>query len=271
MSVVKAETKRVCLTEEQVEQYWRDGFIVVPNLLEADHIEQMKAKAREFALGKVPPGTEKWVVKDVRVAKGEYKPDDPEKGLWKFLWPDRMDPLFKAYAETPRLLNVVQDLIGPDIKAFLTMFIYKPPGIDAVHYYHQDGYYFSFGPHDKVLGTWVPLDPTDADNGTLSVIPGSHKLGLLPHVTPKDEKLNAGIFGVEGFDDDPSEVVLELNPGDGVFFHARTLHKTGGNKTQRHRRVITVHMASSACVFDKDSDKRYDFRLVRGKSYEGCI
>lgn len=259
------------LSAKLQKQYQDEGYIVVPKVLSEEHIERLKARARQFALGDLPAGAEKMVVQDVRVAKGLYKPEDPEKGLWKFLHPDRHDPLFRDYAATPKLLDVLEGLIGPDIKSFLTMFIYKPPGVDAVHDYHQDGYYFPFGPHDLVLGTWIPLDHADADNGTLSVIPGSHKLGIMKHELPAGTEINAGIFGVQGYVGHPTEVTLDLQPGDGVFFHSRMLHATGPNKTERHRRVLTVHYASSKCQYTSEKKYGYEFRLMRGQSYEGCV
>ncbi len=270
MSATATPARR--LTELQRQEYADRGYIIVRNVLDAGQVEAYKARARQFALGDLPPGAQRMVVQDVRVAKGLVKPSDPEKGIWKYLNPDRYDPLFKAYPSQPGLLDVVEDLLGPDIKAFLVMFIYKPPSLEFVHPYHQDAYYFPFEPHDLCLGTWLALDPTDAANGTLSVIPGSHRLEILPHAEPKGAAVNYGVFGVEGYDNHPDEEVLELRPGDCVFFHSRLLHKTGSNTTgDRHRRVLTVHYASSRCRPTGEHHKAIQFQLVRGKSYEGCI
>lgn len=258
--------------EDLREQYWRDGYVIVPNLLAPDHIERLKARARDFALGKLPAGAEKMVVRDARVAKGEIKVEDPEKGMWKYLNPDRYDSLFHDYPATPAILDVVEMLLGPDFKAFLTMFIYKPPGIDeAIHPYHQDSFYFPFGPHDQVLGTWIALDPTDAENGTLSVIRGSHRMALQKHVAPDTLSAKAGVFGIEGYEGHPDEVFVNLQPGDGLFFHSRLLHRAGPNTSQRHRRVLTVHYASAECKFEGTVNSALDFRLVRGRNHEGCI
>lgn len=257
------------LTAQQRQEYLDNGFIVLRNVLSAQDVEKYKTRASEFAHGGMPPGSEKMMIKDVRVAKGLINPKDPEMGLWKFVNPDKYDPLFAAYPSQPGLLDPIEDLIGGDIKAFLVMFIYKAPGIDFVHPFHQDAYYFYFAPHDHIVGTWLALDSTDTSNGTISVIPGSHKLNILPH---REFEGNAAVFGVDGYDHRPDEVVLELNPGDAVFFHSHLLHKTGSNNSDRHRRVMTVHYASSSCQYLAENPyPPIQFRLVRGQSYEGCI
>jgi phytanoyl-CoA hydroxylase len=259
------------LTETQRQHYWTHGFVLLRGVLSPEQVQRYTARAREFALGKVPPGGQKMVVKDVRVAKGLVTPDDPEKGIWKYLNPDRYDPLFAAYAGQAALLDVVEDLLGGDIKAFLMMLIYKPPGLEFVHPYHQDAYYFPFEPHDSCLGTWLALDRTDAENGSIAVIRGSHQWPILPHGQPKGEVVNYGVFGVEGYNHHADEVFLELDPGDALFFHSRLLHKTGSNLSDRPRRVITVHYASSRCRLTGEHHGAIQFQLVRGQSYQGCI
>lgn len=268
-----AVEEKIVLTEEQKAFYEENGFLIVRDVLSPEDVALYRARAREIALGDYPKDIEKRrIVRDVKVAKGEFVPKDPEDGIWKLLNPDRFDKVFHDYAYHPRVLDVLEGLIGPDIKSFLTMFIYKPPFLDnATHHYHQDGLYFNFGPHDLVCGTWAPLDPVDKDNGTLLMIPGSHKGKLLPHVLPKQEHLNRGIFGVEGYDDHPNQVECKMNPGDCAFFHARTLHKTPPNVTDRKRRVVTVHFCSSKCKPQGAITSEFEFRLVRGQSYEGCV
>lgn len=261
------------LSEAQKQEYDEKGFLVVKNILTPAEIDLYKARAREFALGHVPPGAEKMVVRDVRVAKGLFVPSDPEFGVWKLLQPDWHDPLFAKYPETPALLDVCEGLIGPDIKAFLTMMIYKPPQIEADHPFHQDAFYFSFGPHDAICGTWVALDPTDEENGTLVVVPGSHRMELVDHDTPRGDVVNFGVFGAKGFEGThPDEIALRLDPGDGAFFHSRTLHRTGPNRSKdRHRRVLTMHCASAKCTFEGELLPQLKMRLVRGHEYAGCI
>ena len=64
---------------------------------------------------------------------------------------------------------------------------------------------------------------------------------------------------------------VELEPGGCLLFNTRLLHRSGGNKTDRHRRVITLHMASTTCALTADALSEYAFNHVRGKLYDGCL
>ncbi len=260
------------LTDEQKEHYDREGYIIVRNVLTQERVEAYKKRAAEIANGDIPPGGEKMLVKDVRVHRGKVEVDDPEKGLWKLLQPDWYDDVFKGYPETPDLLDPVEDIIGPDIKAFLTMMIYKPPGLEAEHPFHQDSSYFNFYPHDLIMGSWIALDPTREENGTLMIIPGSHKQDLIDHELLTGEDVNFGLLKTQGYEPGhPDEMAVELEPGDALFFHSRLLHRSGPNRTNGHRRVLTVHFCSAKCTIDGELLPQLKMRLVRGQEFAGCV
>ena len=263
------------LTPQQVDDYREHGYVVVPRVLEPDEIERYCARAREIALGSVPEAAAKRLVRDIHFAKGNAPlPDDPERALWKILNPDRFDAVMAECLRFPRVLDAVSSLIGEDILAFLLMFIYKPPEVPTtVHPFHQDAAYFPFDPQASCLGVWIPLDRVSEENGTLCVVPGSHRLPIQKHEAR--EGINFGAFaarGVEGNDEyHRNAIALEMEPGDCLLFSTRLLHRSGGNRTKNHRRVITLHMASARCTPRSQNLSEYGFALVRGRTYEGCL
>lgn len=268
-----ARRQDFALSEDELRAYEAQGFVIVRGLLAPEEVESLKERARAIVTGEPPKDLARLIVRDVRVAKGRVTVADPELGMWKLLDPDRFDATFRAYPTTSAILDVCESLIGPDLMSFLVMMIYKPPMMEeAIHHYHQDAMYFPFGPHDEVLGSWVALDRTDGDNGTLRVIPGSHRGELQKHEKPEGE-VNLGVYGVQGYDDHPDEVVVALEPGDGIFFHSKLLHKTAGNRTERHRRVMTVHYASAKCRWTvaEPPETHFNMRLVRGERHPGCV
>ena len=258
----------------QIEHYREQGYVVVPQTLGPDEIKRYLSRATEIAHGDHPPEAARRLVKDIRFAKGELPmPADPEHALWKLLNPDRFDAVMAECLNFPRVLDAVSNLIGEDLLAFLLMFIYKPPGVEAAyHPFHQDGAYFPFEPLDQVVGVWIPLDPADADNGSLCVVPGSHELPIGGHRAIAG--VNAGAFAAQAEHDEEAHeksVTFDLSPGDCVIFHPRLLHRTGGNTTQRHRRVVTLHIASARCTPKAQGMSEYGFKLVRGRTYEGGL
>jgi phytanoyl-CoA hydroxylase len=264
------------ISQAQRAQYESDGYIVVRGVLSSPEVERVLARARAIAHGDYPPAAKSSVMRDIHFAKGLLPmPQDPERALWKIMNGDRFDPVLDEAMRAPGILDAVAGLLGDDLLAFLFMVIYKPPQVpESVHPFHQDGLYFHFEPHDLVAGAWVALDSVSEENGSLCVVPGTHRLPIGEHEALPG--INRGAFaakGIEGSEDMLSKArTLELAPGDGVLFHPHLYHRTGGNQTDRHRRVITIHFASARCrsVRDEQPDV-YGFKLVRGRTYPGCL
>ena len=260
------------LSSAQREQYEIDGYVVVRELLGEAEVARVLARARAIAHGDFPPEAKSSVMRDIHFAKGLLPmPEDPERALWKIMNADRYDPVLREAMRSPGLLDAVSGLLGDDLLAFLFMLIYKPPQVpDSVHPFHQDGLYFQFEPHDLVAGAWVALDPVDEQNGTLCVVPGTHRLPITGHeVIPG---VNAGAFGAAGVEGSAEmlakSVTIALAPGDGVLFHPHLYHRTGGNRTDRHRRVLTLHFASARCrSLTPTQPDVYAFTLVRGRTH----
>ncbi len=260
------------LSQAQREQYEVDGYVLVPGVLGAAEVARILARARAIAHGEHPPAAKSSVMRDIHFAKGLLPlPDDPERALWKIMNADRYDPVLRETMRSPGLLDAVSSLLGDDLLAFLFMLIYKPPQVpDSVHPFHQDGLYFQFEPHDLVAGAWIALDPVNEDNGTLCVVPGTHRLPITGHeVIPG---VNAGAFGASGVEGSADmlakAVTLPLSPGDGVLFHPHLFHRTGGNRTDGHRRVLTLHFASARCrSLTPTQPDVYAFTLVRGSTH----
>lgn len=260
------------MSSEQKQHFEEEGYTILRGVLTADEIAAYKKRASEIAHGDIPPGGEKMVVKDVQVHRGKAAPEDPEKGLWKLLQPDWYDPVFKGYPDNPRLLDACQEILGPDIKAFLTMLIYKPPGLEAEHPWHQDASYFNFGPHALCMGAWIALDRTHAENGTLRIIPRSHQHGLLNHELLTGENVNFGLLKTMGYEAGcEGEMAVELEPGDALLFSSLLLHRSGSNMTAEHRRVLTLHMCSAKCTVEGEIYPQMKMRLVRGQEYPGHV
>jgi phytanoyl-CoA hydroxylase len=222
--------------------------------------------------GRVPPAEGMLVMKDVMVAKGAVSPNRAEDAVAKLQDFDS-DPVLRTYTEHPRLLDLIEPIVGADVVSIHCMLINKPPGVDGRHPLHQDLLYFPFGPADRIVASWTALEPVDRENGCLSVVPGSHRGELLRHVNPDWDHLNLGYFGAEGVNADTERVHLEMQPGDTVIFHPLLLHGSGRNRSSGCRRAISSHFADASCRYPDGAhsggNRRY--RLIRGVVRPGGI
>jgi len=237
------------LGEEQIAEYWKRGFVVVPGLVSQGKLDRFVQRLESIVSGEVPPADGMLVMRDVMVAKGVVAPRTRMEGIAKIQDFER-DPELYSYVLEPALLDCVESLIGREVLSIHTMLINKPPGVDGRHPLHQDLFYFPFRPADAIVATWTAIDPCREDNGCLFAIPESHKGELREHGDPGWEYVNLLYWEAKrgaGESDYPEPVPLIMDPGDTVFFHPLLLHGSGVNRTDGFRRSISAHYASDDC------------------------
>ncbi len=238
------------LTAQQVDGYRERGFLLVPGLVAEECLVRCERRFLDYARGilEPPPGLK--LMRELMVVQGAVRVESPELAVNKaFNFED--DAELYAYSREPALLDVVRALIGPSVYSVATNLFNKPPGIDGRHPMHQDLRYFRIRPADGIVATWTALTRMTRANGCLSVLPGSHKGELLPHVLPDWEYVNHGFYGIPQTSDlavrfDERRHV-EMQRGDTLFFHPLLIHGSGRNTSDAPRRAISTHYASSAC------------------------
>ncbi len=260
------------MTPEQREFYDQNGYLVVRELFRTEELKPWLERLAALIDGSVEPASPMLLMRDVMVAKGAVQPGTKAEAIAK-LQDFQNDPVLFGYARSPQLLDWIEALIGPDIKAIHNMLINKPPNVDGRHPLHQDLLYFPFRPANAIVASWTALEEVTRENGCLVIVAGSHLGELLPHGNPDWEYLNLAYFGAKGVAADPERVHLEMAPGDTVFFHPLLLHGSGRNRSTGFRRAISCHFASSRCEYlpDMEPYKERAKVLLRGRSYEGRI
>jgi phytanoyl-CoA hydroxylase len=232
------------LSEAEIEHYWREGWVLVKQLFPPSRVDPWRERVRALSSGAVSPSDNMVLVRDVEVAKGAFDPPTPEHAICKINFFENDAELW-SYAEDERLLDCVEDLLGPNLLFVNSMCITKPPGVDGRHPLHQDLLYFGFRPGDAVVGTWTALQTVNRENGCLAVLPGSHRGKLMEHEVPDWEYVNLAFVGVKGVDAAAERVHVEMEAGDTLLFHSLLMHGSGTNKSDDFRRAISVHYASS--------------------------
>ena len=136
-----------------------------------------------------------------------------------------------ALATHPRVLDVVEALIGPDILLYDVEYIVKEPRTPSFVSWHQDLTFWGLS-DDAQVTLWLALSPATAESGCMRMIPGSHKSGMVAHATSEDgDNVLLQSQTVNGVDETQAVMCL-LRPGQASFHHGWTLHASMPNQTK---------------------------------------
>ncbi|HEX9683520.1 MAG TPA: phytanoyl-CoA dioxygenase family protein [Acidimicrobiales bacterium] len=221
-----------CLTD------WnRDGFFIVRGLFDSGTAASLIDAA--VAIARTRPELEP--LPHVYIPEGRVRESatNPEEGLAKVFRLHRTAP-FDAIARDDCVLDLVGAILGPDLDAFLSQFIWKWPEAYGQPW-HQDSFYFPFEP-DQQIGVWVAANRATITNGCLWVVPGSHTEPVHTHVA--DDRPNATQAYTKIVDHDMSAAVpVEMEPGDVLFFDSHLMHSSTDNESNELRAALVTHYA----------------------------
>lgn len=171
-------------------------------------------------------------------------------------WPAYFDGTLAKYRTDRRIQRILAPLIGGNLKQIINQLHWKPPGAANVEFgYHQDirsrrpRSAYRHAPRSYVQ-TGIAIDPHRADNGAMTVLPGSHRLGELcigPERATMERSLDDDDLRAAGLDPDTS-VDLLLEPGDLALWHLHLVHGSGPNVSRDDRRFyINGYVIADNC------------------------
>ena len=246
------------------ERFGQDGVLVVPGLLDEAEIAVLRGRAEWVASGQAEHVAAARLQVEPRVARGEEHADNYADSLRKMSHIAFCDEVFAAHARNEKILDVVEALLGPDLKLYQDQLFMKPPRVGSRQRYHQDAPLgFHIDPPDMVT-CWAALDDATIDNGCLWMLPGTHCYGYID----QDEWHSYEEQALAG--DLPAERPIELKAGDCSFHHGLILHSSRPNRSARRRRGYATYYVSARCRYTGNPEHN-DALLVRGHSHEGCI
>ncbi|MCY3980654.1 MAG: phytanoyl-CoA dioxygenase family protein, partial [Alphaproteobacteria bacterium] len=140
----------------------------------------------------------------------------------------------------PRILDAVEDLLGPDLLCWTTNFFIKEANDPAFVSWHQDSTYWGLDPHD-VVTAWVALSDAPLESGPMRFLPGSHKLDQIPHIDSfaKDNLLTRG-QEIEMEVDEAQAVDAPLRAGEFSLHHIRLVHGSKPNRRPDRRIGLAI-------------------------------
>jgi len=144
-------------------------------------------------------------------------------------------PFLAELVRHPKILDAVEDVLGPDILCWSSNFFIKEAADPAFVSWHQDSTYWGLSSPD-VATAWVALTPSNDANGAMAVLPSSHKLDQMPHrdTFHRHNLLTRGQeIAVEV--DESQSVPLNLRPGEMSLHHVRLVHGSAPNPSLDRR------------------------------------
>ena len=229
-----------------------DGYAVVRGVFDAGEVAAMAA-AFERIHDRALAGGRSWRDRNTFFRLAE---DDRLGPILRFAqWPGWIDPALEAVRRDPRLLKILEPLIGRNLKQIINQMHWKAPGAKAEFGFHQDSR--SRRPPEayralarSYVQTGIAIDPHRAENGAMVICPGSHRLGELPFDPERpsmDEALNSADLARLGVDAE-NLVTVEMEPGDLALWHVHTLHGSGPNRSDIDRRFyINGYVTAENC------------------------
>ncbi len=163
------------------------------------------------------------------------------------------DLAFLNWARVPEILDMVAQLIGPDIALWNSSFFAKPAFNGRKTPWHQDGEYWPVRPL-ATCTVWIAVDASTRENGCLNVLRGSHKeRRLRAHDTndAPDLTLNQELRPEEF--DESAAVPIELEAGQVSLHDVYLVHGSEANRSARPRRGMTLRYMPTASVFDREA------------------
>lgn len=216
------------LTSEQLSQYHGEGYCLVQEVLGADDLASIR-RVYETAAAEAKHGWRGWPL-DETAWDGT---SDRRRFLRRVPAPFYNDAGYREIFSSARVLDMVEDLIGPEIYLHSSMMLFKLAGVGRRMPPHQDQAYWDDLSETQVT-LWCPTDPATPDSGCVELVPGSQQRGLLQH----EDVDGIWVLPPSAFAATALRPVA-MEPGDALFIHPLVVHTTGPNVGRRDRLAAT--------------------------------
>jgi len=225
---------RQLLSAAEVEAYHRDGQLTPAHRLPADLMVRMTRAIEHLIAANAGIRPEQLV--GAHVAKSQ---DSGVRGETELL----------ECTRHPDILDMVEQLIGPDLIMWGSQVFSKAAGDGLAIPWHQDGQYWPMRPL-KTVTVWIAIDPARVENGCMRVIPGTHRGGLMAHefTDRPGLALNQGL--VDPVDESQARDVI-LEPGQVSLHDAMVVHGSNANRSGLRRCGYAVRYMPATSHFDR--------------------
>lgn len=232
------------LSEDQVNEYHRDGFFAPIPCLSADETAMFRTKFEAYEAAH----------------EGWYEMSKGQKLYLLQTWA-------RDLGRHPKILDAVEDVMGPNLMVWgLSLFVKDAQSPSYVSW-HQDSTYWGLS-KPNVTTAWIALSPANKQSGCMKMMPGTHKWDQVAHrdTLAKENLLTRG-QEIDVDVDEKDAVYLEIEPGEVSLHNIRTVHASAPNQSDHRRIAIAIrYITPDVKQINADGDSAW---LVRGADTEG--
>ena len=219
--------------------YRENGYLVVPDALSEGELEELRAEALSICKG------ERGEVQGFEPRIPGESDEETQRRYLCIHFPHKISAVMKKYLATPKMVEVLTEVVGPDVKCMQSMLFIKATGKPG-QAWHQDEDFIPTRDR-SLIGGWIAMDDATIENGCLWVVPGSHQSGVLwPMEQQTDSRFDCTDESTGFPYRDEDAVPVEVKAGSIVFFNGYLLHRSFPNRAQAgFRRVLVNHYMSA--------------------------
>ncbi len=254
MAIAMAQSKA-----QQKAQYAEQGYLVFAELLTPQELAEVRA-----ALAEVLREAEGLTESNSKFSVVEGA--DGRSYVRRIFNPIEHHKVFHELVFHPKIVDAVENLIGPNIQLHHTKLNLKPPAKEARFEWHQD---YPFFPHTNydLLAVMVMIDEATEENGCLTIIPGSHKWGPRNHLFAKDGAFSSQLEDKRVLDDSSRWLAVPVRAGGIELHHCNMLHSSLANKTNKPRSAMVIQYRAADNVQIGGHTGHYGWGMqIRGKN-----
>ena len=255
------------LTDRQLADFRRDGFLIVEDLVDPEITTRLAERADLIASGRGTAIAEQYVQLEAPLPDAGAGNRGAATAVRKMYQLARHDEVLREHACAARLVDVIADLLATeDLKLYNDQLFMKPAYHGGEQAWHQDSQaWLNMFPMDMVTA-WTAIDEATVANGCLWMAVGSHRWGMIPDAAR--ERVESLLDG------DWPTAPVELRPGSVSFHHSLTYHRSGANHSPRRRRGYATHYMRARTWYLSELRARPDllpFLSIRGREFPGCV
>jgi phytanoyl-CoA hydroxylase len=229
----------------ELTQFARDGFVIARGLAARACSETMKAVAQRHLADEIQPVEYEADVSYPGAPASRHAPGG--RTVRRLLQAFSRDAAFRDWATAATVAARLRQLLGERIElsqSHHNCVMTKNPAYSSATGWHQDIRYWAFE-RPELVSTWLALGTEHEENGCLWLVPGSHRREFRRDQYDDDKFFRADLEENRAILAD--RIPAELDQGDVLFFHCRTLHAAGNNRTAHTKlaAVFTYHASDN--------------------------